>query len=44
MMRALGMECRLPFLPAPSRNAPIEAAKPKQYVCTHAHISFRGYA
>ncbi len=34
MMRALGMEERLPLAPAPSRKAPIEAARPKQKVWT----------
>jgi hypothetical protein len=34
MMRELGMLYLLPFLPAPKRNAPIEAARPKQYVDT----------
>lgn len=39
IMRALGMEYRLPLVPAPSRKAPIDAASPKQYVCTlHRHI------
>jgi hypothetical protein len=30
MIRELGMLYRLPGVPAPSRNAPMEAARPKQ--------------
>jgi len=42
MMRALGMEYRLPLVPAPSRKAPMDAASPKQYVWTsHRHICVR---
>eukprot|EP00962_Isochrysis_galbana_P007397 scaffold2000_cov86-Isochrysis_galbana.AAC.4 len=32
MMREFGSERRLPFCPAPSKKAPIEAAVPKQTV------------
>lgn len=39
MILALGMLKRLPLVPAVSRNAPMDAAKPKQYVETSAlHI------
>ena len=34
MMRAFGSERRLPLAPAPSRNAPMLAAVPKQTVLT----------
>jgi hypothetical protein len=34
MMRALGSDLRLPLAPAPSRNAPMDAAMPKHTVDT----------